>query len=60
MVAKVDAKSSMHIALTIHGDKMLTNILKLHMSSDGLKVLALCLLAGWVEPSDSEQLSNGL
>jgi hypothetical protein len=25
-----------------------------------LKVLALCLLAGWVEPSDGEQLSNGL
>jgi hypothetical protein len=60
MATKVDAQSSKHIALTIHGDKMLTNISKFHMSSDGLKVLALCLLAGWVEPSDGEQLSNGL
>lgn len=59
MVAKVDAKSSKHIALTITGDKMLICILKFHMSrnmhfgsdmsSDGLKVLTLGLLTGKVE-----------
>ena len=56
----MDAWSSKHIALTIHGgDKMLIGIMNFHMSSDesfgsdmssdGLKVLALCLLMG-MEP----------
>ena len=48
-VVKVDAWSSKHIALTILGDKMLTCIMKFHMSSDELKVLALVLLMGQVE-----------
>lgn len=47
---KVDAWSSKHIALTIHGDNMLTSILKFSMSNDGLEVWALGLRTGQVEP----------
>lgn len=55
----MDAWSSKYIALTTLGDKMITNIMKFHMSSDrhfrsdmssdGLKVLAFNLLMGQVE-----------
>jgi hypothetical protein len=56
----VDAQSSKHTALTSLDDKILTCILKFHMSSNGhsgsdmssdwLKVLALWLMIGQVEP----------
>ena len=56
----VDAWSSKHTTLTISSEKMLIDILKTtmssdrhfgsDMSSDGLKVLALCILMGQVQP----------